>query len=686
MKTIAFRAGFAVIGLAFFVAGCTSPQPIDPAELAADVKLAAFYSDNMLFQQNQPIVLKGFASPGGKIELTVNDARVVTTVGDDGYWFAGLPQQPAGGPYTIVIHGRNSITLHNVLVGELWVCSGQSNMVWKAGWCTNAAPDMAAATDPMLRFMTVKCHPVPVTPQVDIEPEGMWVESTPQSAADFSGVGYYFGRQLRRDLNVPVGLINSSVGGTCIEAWMPLDGLTSSPEFQSIAEQSMRMPASDREEDAQAKFYQFMKDWLDRLESTEYKDAVAQGRANAAVTPEQLADWGKIEMPGTFEQNRMPLDGVVWLARTVDVPAEWAGRDLTLSLGVIDDCDTTYFNGRKVGETPITAREHWSIKRSYPIPGDLVHAGVNVIAIRVLDHAYDGGIVGPFQEMALKNGDTAAITLSGTWRYKIEYELDYSKVARRPNPPVADPNNYPSALYNGMISGLTTLPIRGVIWYQGESNSGSEMYRRLFPALITSWRQEWGDPDMPFLFVQLSAFLRHTPETPLPPDYFASLPPGESTWARTREAQADALTLPDTGMAVSIDVGNPIDIHPANKKVVGYRLALVAEDLVYDKNIVSSGPVFDHMEIEGSRIRLFFDSVGTGLVAKDGPLKQFAIAGSDRKFYWAKAELDHGTVVVSAPEVPEPVAVRYAWSNYPDGCNLYNQEGLPAVPFRTDDW
>ncbi len=675
---------FVAVLLILLVAGCVHQATVDPANLADDVKLLNYYSDNMLFQQEQPVVLKGMATPGKIVVVEMNGESEAVTAGKDGIWKAELPPQPVGGPYLISIKGKKTLTLKNVLVGELWICSGQSNMAFQAGECISARKDLASATFPSIRFFTIKCRPVPVDMQNDIEPLGSWVECTPQSAAAFSGVGFFFGRKLYQDLKVPVGLINSSVGGTCIETWMPLAAHASQPEFKYFADQAVNQPGKECSEE---KFYQSIKDWLDKLENNEYKEAVEKGKANAIVTATGLDSWENVEMPNFFEYKRIAIDGVIWLARTVELPADWAGKNLTLSLGVIDDCDTTYFNGQKVGETSIEVREHWSVKRSYQVPGKLVKAGTNILSIRVLDHAYNGGMTGPSQEMYLRRNDAAEVlTLSGTWKCKIEYVLDYEKVVRRPNPPDSSNTNYPCALYNGMINGLTDLPVRGAIWYQGESNCGSDLYGKQFSVMIEYWRKAWKNPEMAFMFVQLAAFERHTPGTPLPDGYFASLPPGDSSWARTREAQSAALSLPNTGMAVAIDIGDPIDIHPANKQDVGIRLALAAENRIYGKDVVCSGPVYKSMVVEGNRIRVNFSDVGGGLVAKNGPLKQFAIAGADRKFYWAKAELHNGYVLVSAPEVKAPVAVRYAWSNYPDGCNLYNREGLPAVPFRTDNW
>ena len=383
-----------------------------------------------------------------------------------------------------------------------------------------------------------------------------------------------------------------------------------------------------------------------------------------------------MQLPKLWDEPELAnFDGLVWFRKQVDVPESWAGKELTLELGPIDDMDATWLNGTKVGglETP----GHYRTNRKYKVSSTVVKAGRNVIAVRVLDTSGGGGIYGRPKQMKLKPvgaSDKEAISLAGPWRYKKGFDLQ--SMPPQPKPPTrVNHANAPTALYNAMIAPLIPYGIRGAIWYQGESNaSRAYQYRRLFPAMIKCWRQDWGQGDFPFVFVQLANFMAVNPE------------PAESAWAELREAQSMTLALPNTGMAVIIDIGQAKDIHPKNKQDVGRRLALWPLAKTYAKQLVYSGPLYKSMNVEGNKVVLHFDDVGGGLIARGGgPFKGFAIAGADRKFVWADAKIDGNTVVVSSDGVAEPVAVRYAWADNPV-CNLYNKEGLPASPFRTDDW
>ena len=661
-------------------AGCT--QKTDPAVPGSvmPLKLANIYGDNMVFQQQMPIVVKGKYVPGGDVRVELNGKKAATQADANGEWMLKLPPMTAGGPYELKVQGKDLLVLKNVMVGEVWVCSGQSNMEWPLIKSDRGEAEAAAANYPDIRLFQVKRNPSPVNPQPDVP--GSWSVCSPATVKSFSGVGYFFGRKLYEDFKVPVGLINSSVGGTRVEAWMPLESFERNPDFASLARESRTMPASLDAKQQMQKFKEDLTKWLSEREAA-HKDEVAKAAKYGAATAAETATWKTMELPGSWQ---MDIDGVVWFSKAVEVPAAWAGKDLTLTLGRVDDCDMTWFNGEKVGQTWTDVANHWSLDRSYTVPGKLVKAGTNMINVRVFDHAYDGGICGPTMTLGLKGDAAAKINLAGDWKYTVEFAIDYKKEKKRPEPVSAAGNNYASTLYNGMIHGITFFPVRGAIWYQGEANAGSGNYDKTFPAMIQSWRDAWKNPDMGFFFVQLAAFERHTPKVPLPADFFARQQPGNPPWARTREAQEAALKMKNTGMAVAIDIGNPIDIHPTNKQDVGHRLALSAEKVMYGKEQVCSGPTYDRMTVDNGAVRLHFKSIGSGLMAKNGELKQFAIAGADRKFHWATAKIDGDTVVVSSPEVKEPVAVRYAWSAYPEGCNLFNRENLPAGPFRTDRW
>jgi sialate O-acetylesterase len=406
-----------------------------------------------------------------------------------------------------------------------------------------------------------------------------------------------------------------------------------------------------------------LKEWQGKINGADRGMAAATKWYSPEFTP---ADWKTMSLPILWEGAGLPdYDGIVWFRKEITLPATEAGKELTLSLATIDDADSTWFNGVVVGST-----NGYNVARKYTVPGNLVKAGKNVITVRVVDTGGGGGIYGENKDLQLTSGEKIVASLADQWQYQTA--LDISQMP--PKPKVVYDQNSPAVLYNAMIAPLVPYAIKGAIWYQGESNAGrAYQYRTLFPAMIKDWRTQWKQ-DFPFLFVQLANFMKVEEQ------------PAESNWAELREAQAMTLSLPKTGMAVIIDVGDANDIHPRNKQDVGKRLAMAAYKVAYNENTVYSGPTYKSMKTEGNKIILTFDNVGGGLVAKGGELKEFAIAGSDKKFVWADARVEGNTVVVSSKEVANPVAVRYAWANNPDKANLYNKEGLPASPFRTDDW
>jgi len=412
-----------------------------------------------------------------------------------------------------------------------------------------------------------------------------------------------------------------------------------------------------------------------------YQDPGNKGEAlGYAATSFDAADWKMMKLPQTIEAAGLDIDGAVWFRKEVEVPASWAGKDLLLSLGPIDDFDVTYFNGARVGAMGSEIQNSYAVPRRYKVYGSVVRAGRNLIAVRVFDRGGSGGFTGVQEQMSLAPAagrKTDAVALAGDWRYKVELALEPKKPdwGTRPNPPGANNQNSPTVLFNAMIAPLTPYAIRGAIWYQGESNAGrAYQYRTLFPAMIRNWRAAWGEGNFPFYFVQLANWQPMKPQ------------PGESEWAELREAQMMTLREPHTGMAVIIDIGDTKDIHPRNKADVGHRLAVRALADTYSQKIEPSGPLYEAQSIEGNKIRIKFKHVDGGLTtAGAGPPEGFAIAGADHKFHWAEARIDGDNVVVWSNEVPQPVAVRYGWADNPD-CNLYNKADLPASPFRTDDW
>ncbi|HJY28588.1 MAG TPA: sialate O-acetylesterase [Pyrinomonadaceae bacterium] len=632
-----------------------------------EVRLPAIISDNMVLQQGVKVRIWGNAKPSERVTVTLKDKSASTVADAQGRWQAWLDPSKAGGPFELTVKGDNVVTIKNVLVGEVWLCSGQSNMEWPLVNTTGGAETVAQANYPEIRLFTVTKN-TSSTPLADVE--GHWLITTPDDAAHFSAVGYFFGRELYQQLKVPIGLIHSSWGGTPAEAWTRHDALLSSPELKPILdkyESSLNALPQAKEAYARA-----LAAWE---EKNLYIDGGNKGEALGYADPAtSTADWSRMDLPKQFETAGLLIDGAVWFRKDVELPASWSGKDLVLNLPPIDDQDVTYFNGTKVGSTGRDTPNSYMVPRKYVVPGSLVRAGRNVIAVRVFDSAGEGGFSrgGAF---SIGPTESEPLTLRGVWDYKIEQALEpkHPDWGSRPEAIGVSNQNNPSVLYNAMIAPLVNVAIRGVIWYQGESNAGrAYQYRTLFPTMIRDWRSAWGN-NFPFYFVQLANWHANKAE------------PDESDWAELREAQMMTLREPQTGMAVTIDIGDENDIHPRNKLDVGRRLAAWALADTYKQKVIPSGPLFDRFTIEGNEVRIRF-KYADGLKTIDGgPLKGFALAGEDRHFVWADARIEGDTVIVSSPKISKPVAVRYAWADNPIA-NLYNKAGLPASPFRTDDW
>ncbi len=655
-----------LIWIGVFLTGCGafSPQTSraqTSQSMANDLRTSAIFSDNMVLQQGQPIRVWGWASDGASVivELNGQKASAVTSAGK---WQVSLKAMSLGGPYAMTITaGNKKIEYKNILIGDVWVCSGQSNMEMAVGSCNNAQAEIAAAKLPEIRLFTVE----KATSRKSVEDvKGTWVVCSPETVGGFSAVGFFFGRDLNKAGIKNIGLINTSWGGTPAEAWTTMETLKSHPDYAPILQRDVNPEEIARK--LEAKYGKLVTTESDR--GVLYNDTrmFKEGWANVDV------DTGKretMELPKNWEQAGLDIDGLVWFRKTIDVPADWVGKDLTLETTPIDDYDIAYFNGQKIGGIGTDAGGMpWATPRSYTVPGSLVKAGKNVIAIRVLDTGGAGGITttnDPFRIRPKGAPAEQAIALKGPWQYRVEAIWAVASSGEQ---------NNPARLYNAMIAPIVPYPIKGAIWYQGESNAGrAYQYRKLFADMITDWRKAWKVGDFPFYFVQLANFMDEQPQ------------PGDSQWAELREAQTMTLSLPNTGMAVIIDVGDARDIHPRDKQTVGDRLARVALARDYGRKIEYSGPMYKSMKVEGGAIRLSFEHIGGGLVAKGGDLVGFAVAGADKKFVWANARIDGDTVVVSEDQIARPVAVRYAWADNPQ-CNLYNKEGLPASPFRTDSW
>lgn len=675
MNSIRISAAFLA---AFALFGSLSAAP---AEYFA---LHKVYSDHMVLQRDREIRISGTAEPGGEVSIEFAGEKRTATAGADGVWRALFPAMKAGGPHSMTVSGKNAaLKLEDILIGEVWVCSGQSNMAFTTRSARNAEAELAgAANQPKLRLLSVNRRISAGKIAPDVETMG-WELCTPRSAAGFSAIGYFFGRDLARDLDIPVGMINSTWGGTPIESWISAAGYADAG-LDDLADRAAGLPKTGYAEVLKTRGKALV-EWEKKFFG-DHADAV---RAAAGWAKDPLPEpekWKTVTVPANLSSYGIDRNGVFWLRKMVNIPEELAGKDLDLSLSTIDDCDEVFFNGEKVGATGIDTPQYWSVLRHYPVPGRLVRAGANTVAVRVIDHAFDGGIGGNARNLYLGTGTTRIPLAGDDWKMRPEFLLE-KDFPVRPGAPTDPALYHPASLYNAMIAGLQRFPVRGILWYQGEGNTGNaKLYARTFPALIESWRKEWNDPGQIFIFAQLSSLEANAPRhQPLPADFYEKLQPRESNWAALRESQSSVLRLPNTGMAVTTDVGDPVDIHPTDKQTVARRMRMEALRLAYGRrDLVSSGPQYAGMKVEGNRIRVSFTGTGSGLVARGGALRRFAVAGKDGVFRWAKAEIDGDTVVVSSPEVPEPVAVRYAWDNNPIDANLFNREGFPASGFRSD--
>lgn len=653
-------------GLVLFAFGVI----VHASEVDAKPLLHPLFADHAVLQRDARVPVWGWAAPGAKITVSFAGQEKNATAGTDGKWMASLdPMKASSKPREMIVTSsagnpprseamagqRKRVRISDVLVGDVWICSGQSNMEMGIEAC-NVSDEIAAADFPRIRLLTVP-KKIAYTPELTLQ--CAWLPCSPTTVTQggwggFSAAGYFFGRELHRDLDIPIGLIHTSWGGTVCEAWTSRDALARLGDFKSGIEQVEQVTSSPEPDQLGA----VMDKWY---------QANDPGTSRAWFKPEtDVSTWKAANMPANWTACGLPgYEGIVWAQRTFEAPAAWAGRELVLSLGTIGDVDTTWVNGITVGRT-----DYYDQTRTYKVPAAVVKTGRNVIAMRVVN-AGGGGFFGTAEQIKVhpSGDDGSAISLAGPWRVQDTATRASTGAALVGNP------NICTVLYNGMIAPLIPFAIQGAVWYQGESNAErAYQYRALLQTMIKDWRSRFGVGDFGFHIVSLANCKQ------------VSDAPQESDWAELREAQAMAAkALPNCGMALAIDIGDAADIHPRNKQEVGRRLALSALAITYGKNIEWSGPWYKSMEITGKGIRLTFDHAQSGLVAKGDKLIGFAIAGKDRKFVWADAVIDGKTVLVSTPAVPKPVAVRYGWDANPT-CNLSNGDNLPAVPFRTDDW
>ncbi|OIR13162.1 hypothetical protein GALL_55470 [mine drainage metagenome] len=625
----------------------------------ANVSLPKIFADDMVLQRNKPIRIWGTASASEKISVQFNKQIKNTKADKSGNWFLFLDEENAGGPFQLIVIGENKITFNNILVGEVWICSGQSNMELQlAGWTKvdHSDEEIKAANYPQIRQFEV-----PKTISTNLKndlSDGAWKVCNPATAGNFSAVAYFFAKELYKQLKVPIGIINSTMGGTQIESWISKNAFKKNNEFKKIADSlnkfSIQTIKKFREESVMKKVAairgaSFTVSEINNWKNFDYNDS-------KWLSMKEPAEWG--------EEGFRYFGGIAWIRKTINIDEADAGKIATLELSKIADGDETFVNGIKVG-----SNHNWNDFRKYSVPAGILKAGRNVIAIRIFDDGGSSGLYGDEDDLKLTIGNKI-ISLAGNWLLNIESVSKSDSLVRK--------NDLPGLLFNAMINPLINYSICGVIWYQGETNeSRAYQYRKTLPLLINDWRQHFDQENFPFLFVQL-------------PSYCANHGNSNkgSWWAELRESQTKTLALPNTGMAVTIDVGETKNLHPSNKLDVGKRLAAVALHDVYKMDGEYTAPQFQSMKIEGNKIILSFNHHQNGWLVKDkfARIKGFEIAGNDQHFYFANATIDGDKIIVQTEKVLQPVAVRYAWADDVSEANLFNQQMFPVAPFRTDNW
>ena len=617
-----------LLGMALLLA--MGSQPV-----MAKVRLPKLVSDKMVLQRDTDLKIWGWADAGEKVTVRLQGNYYETEADKNGNWEVTLPPQQAGGPYLLEV---NEIVIRDVLVGDVWLCSGQSNQETPIHRLTEMFPEINVSNNHMIRHYKVPTQDIKETLAEEIAGNAVWHSGVASEVMNWTALAYFYAQEVYAKTKVPQGMLVSSLGGSAIESWVSQEHLKEFPRLVLDKEALEQMNQASKDQ-GEGKWNQL--NWDD-------------------------SDWKTMQMPGTWRENGVNVRGTVWLRKDFEIPEAMEGRHARLAMGTLVHNDAVFVNGVYVGSTGYEYPP-----RRYQIPAGVLRKGENIIAVRLNAPAGNGEFIKdkPYKII----GDAAEIDLTGTWKYKVGLDLaEVSKYAER----LKNRQSVGSGLYNGMIYPIRHYRVKGAIWYQGESNAGrSHEYGALMSALITNWRELWQKPELPFLLVQLPNFMEKHEK------------PTDSGWARIREAQLNTFkTTPNTALAVTYDVGEWNDIHPLNKKAVAQRLFLGARKVVYGEKVTHSGPVYKDMKIEGDKIVISFTETGRGLMAKGGTLKHFAIAGEDKQFVWAEAVIRGNKVVVSSKSVKNPVAVRYAWSDNPDEANLCNKEGLLASPFRTDNW
>ncbi len=608
------------------------------------------FSSGAILQRDTVIPIWGTSPSDNAVTVILGEKEYSTLTSHDGTWALSLDPYPAGGPYTLMItSGPDTLIAENIVFGDVWIASGQSNMEWSVAASADAESEIASANDSLLRHYKVprSWSYLPI----DTLSGGEWHSAHPDYVGAFTAVGYSFARELRAHSNIPIGILNTSWGGSRIEAWMDPDALG-----LDDAQVAQMIESSLTREDSLIKFL------VETHGAPSDTDTGFDSGIPIWASPElNDSDWLQIPVPGSWESGGLEqVNGTAWYRISFEL--DHVPSDAVLQLGYVDDQDMTWLNGHLIGET-----NEFNVHRQYPVEEGILRSGPNQLTIRVRDLWGDGGLVVGNSKLALLWPD-GELNLEGNWKIRVgQFELQ----------PESNPNQLPTLLYNAMVHPILNFPVTGFIWYQGESNannpSDASAYADQFQSLITQWRQQFNHQNAPFLFVSLASFGA------------ANQYPEESDWAILRESQASALHLPNTGLAVTLDIGDADDIHPRNKQDVGYRLSLWARKLAYAEDIISSGPIYRDHVIDNQTFRIQFDHIGTGLATRGhGLLGGFSIAGPDSHFVWANAIIEQESVIVSHPDISNPIAVRYAWADNPITANLINSEGLPAASFRTD--
>ena len=629
---------------------------------AQEIKISPLFGDGMVLQRDKSIPIFGTTDANTKVRASFRNQKVETVSDSEGKWLVNFQSEVFGGPDQLVLSTENNQNVvTNVYVGEVWICSGQSNMEMPmlSNWAhvNNAEEEVKNAKHPNIHLFKVERN-TSFHPLNEFASKG-WSVCTPETVADFSAVAYFFGRDLEQSLNMPIGLIQTAWGGTVAEAWTSGATLKTLPDFKEKVIEIEKSPASKDELELK-----YQNDLQAFYEETAKLDVGIDGKDTLFASLDlDDSEWMEMNLPGMVESTKIgSVDGAIWFRKTIELTAEEASKVSNLHIAAPDDSDETWFNAVKIGES-----QEWDVPRNYDIAKNVARKGKNVIAVRLIDLRGAGGFMGEASHFALTSEDGFRMELANNWKCKLGYDMrDVKVLPIQPNEP-----NQPSVLFNAMINPLIPYAFKGVIWYQGESNVGRAVqYSKLFPAMITDWRKQWGVDEFPFLFVQLASFLKRNTD------------PVEDSWSELREAQRQTLKLENTGMAVAVEIGDADNIHPGNKQDVGKRLALWARNQVYGENIPYCGPTYKTMLAENTSLVIEFDHAYEGLSASDKrEVSGFAIAGKDGAYHWAKAKIDGNKIILNSNRVTKPISVRYAWSSNPD-CNLINSAGLPASPFQ----